>query len=64
VDLEVTDVKYNLTGYWRQQLQNGLIGSAQLDINLNTMANVAESVDIQVTVHKPGRFAHLMKNHV
>jgi predicted SAM-dependent methyltransferase len=64
VDLEVTDVKYNLTGYWRQQLQNGLIGSAQLDINLNTMANVAESVDIHVTVHKPGRYAHLMKNHV
>jgi predicted SAM-dependent methyltransferase len=64
IDLEVTDVQYNLVGYWREQLQNGMIGSAQLDINLNTLANVAESVDITIVVHKPGRNTHLLKNVV
>jgi predicted SAM-dependent methyltransferase len=62
IDIEITDVQYNMTGYWQQQMQSGMIGSAQLDINLNTLANVAESVNITVTVHKPGRSAHLLKN--
>ena len=62
VDVEITDVQYNITGYWREQLQNGLIGSAQLDINLNTLANVAESVNITLVVHKPCRFGHLVKS--
>lgn len=61
VDLEITDVHYNITEYWRQQLQNGMIGSTQLDIHLNTLANVAESVNITLTVHKPGRHAKLIK---
>lgn len=61
IDVEITDVQYNITEYWRQQLQNGMIGSTQLDINLNTMANVAESVNITLKVHKPCRFAHLIK---
>lgn len=60
VDLETTDVKYNLVGYWKEQLQSGMLGSLQLDIHLNTLANVAESVDIFITVHKPGRCAHLL----
>jgi predicted SAM-dependent methyltransferase len=61
VDVEITDVQYNITGYWRQQLQSGLIGSAQLDINLNTLANVAESVNITLKVHKPGRATQIRK---
>jgi len=64
IDIEITDVQYNMTGYWQQQMQSGMIGSAQLDINLNTLANVAESVNITVTVHKPGRNAHLLKNFI
>lgn len=64
MDLEITDVKYNITEYWLQQIQSGMIGHKQLDINLNTLANVAESVDIRITVHKPGRYEHLLKNHV
>lgn len=56
VDLEVTDVKYNIVGYWLQQQQEGMLGGKQLDINLNTQSNVAESVDIFIKVHKPGRF--------
>ena len=64
MDLEITDVQYNMVEYWRQQVQNGMLGSTQLDINLNTMANVAESVNITLVVHKPGRYIHLLKNHV
>lgn len=56
VDLEVYDVTYEIVNYWRQQQQDGMLAPKQLDINLNTMANVAESVNIFMRVHKPGRF--------
>jgi hypothetical protein len=63
VDLEVYDVTYNLVNYWKTQLQEGMIGAKQLDINLNTMSNVCESVNIFIRVHKPGRFENsLVKN--
>jgi len=57
IDIEVFDVTYNIVGYWREQLNDGMIGSKQLDINLNTMSNVVESVNIFAKVHKPGRYA-------
>jgi len=63
VDLEVYDVTYNLIGYWLQQQQEGMIGPKQLDLNLNTMSNVVESVNIFIRVHKPGRFEDWMKNN-
>ena len=59
VDLEVYDVSYNIVDYWKQQVSNGMLGSTELDIKLNTMSNVAESVNIFIRVHKPGRFEHL-----
>lgn len=61
VDIEVTDVTYNLVGYWREQLNSGWIGSQELDLKLNTLNNVAESVTILIRVHKPQRYAHLVK---
>lgn len=61
VDLEVYDVTYNMINYWRQQVANGMLGSAELDLKLNTMSNVAESVSIFIRVHKPGRFENLAK---
>ena len=61
VDLEVYDVTYNMVGYWLNQQNEGFIGPKQLDINLNTMANVAESVNIFIRVHKPGRFIDWFK---
>lgn len=61
VDLEVYDVSYNIVNYWKQQIDNGMIGRAELDIKLNTLANVAESVNIFIKVHKPGRFEFLNK---
>jgi hypothetical protein len=59
VDLEVYDVSYNMVDYWKQQVSSGMLGSTQLDINLNTMSNIAESVNIFIKVHKPGRFEYL-----
>jgi predicted SAM-dependent methyltransferase len=61
VDLEVVDVKYNLVNHWIQQLQGGMIGSAELEIKMNTMSNVAESINIFIKVHKPGRFEDWFK---
>lgn len=55
VDLEVYDVNYNIINYWREQQQQGMIGPAQLNVNLNTMANICETIDIFIRVHKPGR---------
>lgn len=56
VDLEVYDTTYNMVWYWLQQQEEGMLASKQMNINLNTMANVAESVNIFIKVHKPGRF--------
>jgi predicted SAM-dependent methyltransferase len=62
VDLEVYDVTHNLISYWLHQTQEGLLGHKQLDINLNTMSNVAESVNIFIRVHKPGRYEEWIKS--
>jgi hypothetical protein len=61
VDLEVTDITYNMVNYWMKLKEEGLIGHAKLDINLNTMSNVAESVNVFIKVHKPGRFEDWFK---
>lgn len=63
VDLEVYDTTYNLVNYRIQQQQEGMIGPKQLEINLNTMANVVESVNIFIKVHKPGRFEDWAKKN-
>jgi len=46
-----------------QQQQDGMLAPKQMDINLNTMANVCESVNIFIRVHKPGRFADWHKKN-
>jgi len=56
IDLEITEVKYNIVEYWRNQLNEGLIGHKQLDINSGTLSNVIESISITLKVHKPGRY--------
>ena len=61
VDLEVYDVNYNMVGYWLDLQRQGMLGQTQLEINLNTMSNVAESVVIFIRVHKPGRFEDWFK---
>ena len=59
VDLEIKDVTYNLVNYWKQQLADGMIGSKELDLKLNTTSNVCESIDIFIKVHKPGRYKNM-----
>jgi predicted SAM-dependent methyltransferase len=63
VDLEVYDTTYNIIPYWKNQQEQGLIGHKELDIKLNTLSNVCESVNIFIRVHKPGRRENLI-NHV
>lgn len=61
VDIEAIDIKYNMVNYWIEKQNAGMIGFAQLNENLNTMANVCESVELFLKVHKPGRYKHLIK---
>lgn len=56
IDIEVKDVTFNIVGMWREQMEQGFLGSRELDLKLNTMANVAESINIFIEVHKPARF--------
>jgi len=63
VDLEVYDTTYNMVSYWLQQQQDGMLAPRQMDINMNTMANVAESINIFIRVHKPGRFEDWAKRN-
>lgn len=62
LDIQVIDTNYNLTGHFLDKLNNGMIGSQQLNIEMNTMANVCETVTVHVKVHKPGRYANWYKN--
>lgn len=64
VDIEVYDTVYDIINYWKNQVQEGTIGYKQLDINLNTMANICETVSIFIRVHKPGRFQHLVNQKI
>ena len=61
MDLEVVDVNYDIVSFWKQQLDEEMLGNAELNIKLNTLSNVAETVSIFIKVHKPGRFEHLIK---
>lgn len=61
MDLEIVDVNFDIVSFWKQQLNDGMLGSSELNIKLNTLNNVAETVSIFIRVHKPGRFQHLIK---
>ena len=64
VDLEVYDATYNIINYWRAQQEQGMLAPKQMEINLNTMSNVCESVNIFIRVHKPGRYERLIQQNV
>jgi predicted SAM-dependent methyltransferase len=61
VDLQIVDENYRIIDMWKNQLENGMLGSQELNIKLNTLSNVCESVQLIIKVHKPGRFEHLIK---
>lgn len=61
IDLEMYDLKFNIVNLWLEQLSNGMLGSSELDLKLNTICNVAESFNIFIRVHKPGRYSDWIK---
>lgn len=64
IDLETKDVNYKIIDIWQNQVNEGMLGMKELNIKLNTLANVAESATILLTVHKPGRFEYWLKNNL
>lgn len=56
IDVEISDVKYNIIEYWLKEVENQNLTNKQLDLKLNTLNNVAESTEITLLVHKPCRF--------
>lgn len=63
IDIEVLDINHNLTGYFLDKLSEGMVGSKELNIQMNTMSNVCETVSLHVKVHKPGRYANWYHNN-
>ena len=61
IDIEITDVKYNITGLFQEQLDGGMLGYRKLDYKLNTVCNVCETVIVSLKVHKPGRYSNWFK---
>lgn len=57
IDLEVCDSKFEFTKPWKEQIKTGKVKDEELRYALNHFNNVAESVQILVQVHKPGRFS-------
>jgi hypothetical protein len=55
IDLEVMGADYDITNIFQNMVKEGMLGSRQLNIDLNTKSNVAESLRLQIKVHKPGR---------
>lgn len=61
VDIEIINVDYNIIHIWKSELESGMLAYGQLNKKLNTLANVADTVSLLVKVHKPGRYANLVK---
>jgi ubiquinone/menaquinone biosynthesis C-methylase UbiE len=56
IDVEITDNKFNIIEYWKNEVENQNLTNRQLDLKLNTLNNVAESTEITLLVHKPCRY--------
>lgn len=57
IDVQITDTKFNIIEYWRNEVEQQNLTNKQLDLNLNTMNNIAESTDMTLVVHKPCRYS-------
>jgi hypothetical protein len=56
IDLEVKNVEYHFSDLFKNKKNTThTSGFSQLDIDLSTLCNVAESISITIEVHKPGR---------
>lgn len=56
IDVQIIDTKYNIIEYWRNEVKQELLTNRQLDLNLNTLNNVAESTEMKIIAHKPCRY--------
>jgi hypothetical protein len=63
VDIEIVDVNYNIVPIWKQQVAEGMLGQQELNMKMNTLANVCETVNIFIKVHKPGRYQSFDKKN-
>ena len=52
----LSETNFNLTGYFLKQLQDQMVGANEMNVKLNTLSNVCESIEIEIKVHKPGRY--------
>lgn len=55
IDLELVSANYDITSVFQAMVNEGMLGPKQLNIDLNTKSNVAESIKLQIKVHKPCR---------
>lgn len=55
IDLELVSANYDITNVFQAMVNEGMLGPKQLNIDLNTKSNVAESIKLQIKVHKPCR---------
>ena len=55
IDLEVVSVDYDITSVFQDLVKEGMLGPKQLNIDLNTKSNVAETLRLCIKVHKPSR---------
>ena len=62
IDIEMKDISPNLLPTWTDQLQKGMIGTAQLELEAAHKSNVVESWTMFFKIHKPQRFADWYRN--
>lgn len=61
VDLENVDILYNISKPFIELAESGMLGNRQLDIKLNTLSNVCDTINVSIKVHKPGRYVNWYK---
>lgn len=63
IDIEVFDVDVSVLSRWKDQVDEGWLGKAEMGVKINTLANVVEHTHFFVKIHKPGRFEHMIHRH-
>lgn len=61
IDLENINAHFNITGLFQEKVNSGDISSKQMEMKLNTISNVCETVKMTLKIHKPGRYENWYK---
>lgn len=64
IDVETEKVSFDFINYWKNQVDSGMLGSAEFEIKLNTLNNICETTHINIRVHKPGRYLEWAKKFI